>query len=309
MRALSDQFMHDLHNPDGTLHPLYTRVKKDKTLMLAIREKSVNIYYRGGNILRVTEQSKGRYTAHFDKNYNAPGQSLPVLPATLKSPADTSQWVDALPLLKQTMDFYFTGHEKAEREFQQLVARENNDSVISNESEYFISDIEFADAALHARFDLLAIRWLANQRKKGSNCKPAFIEMKYADGALAGTAGVLKHLKDMDSLISDRIRYTSLLQTMESQFNQLDQLGLLNFNKGSSNAVVKLDPDDRPEVIFMLANHNPRSTKLKTILSDPEIDSYAQSGKFDLRFYVARFAGYGLHAKCMLSLSEFRGLL
>jgi hypothetical protein len=309
MRALSDQFMNDLHHPEGVLHPLYTRVKKDKTLMLAIREKSVNIYYRGGNLLRVTEQTKNKYLAEFDTNYSSSKLELPVLPGTLKSPADTNQWVDAFPLFKQVMDFYFTAHTKAEREFQQLVARENNDSTISNESEYFISDIEFADPALRARFDLLAIRWLANQRKKGSNCRPAFIEMKYADGALAGTAGVVKHLKDMDALITDRPRYTSLLQTMESQFNQLDQLGLLNFNKGSSNAVVKLNPDDRPEVIFMLANHNPRSTKLKTILSDPAIDQYEQSGNFDLRFYVASFAGYGLHASSMLTLAEFRKLL
>jgi len=56
---------------------------------------------------------------------------------------------------------------------------------------------------------------------------------------------------------------------------------------------------------FYLANHNPRSTNLKTILSDPEIDKYAQSQLFDLKFYVASFAGYGLHAKCMLPLVEF----
>jgi hypothetical protein len=40
-------------------------------------------------------------------------------------------------------------------------------------------------------------------------------------------------------------------------------------------------------VIFILANHNPRSPKLKTILSDLEIDKYAQSQLFDLKFYVA----------------------
>jgi hypothetical protein len=309
MRALSDQFMDDLQNPDGALHPLYERVKNDQTLMLAIRDKFINIYYRGGNLLRVTEQTRGHYNAHFDTHYNASKLELPILQRSIKSPADITKWVDSFPILKQTMDFYFTIHAKAEREFQQLVARENNDSTISNESEYFISDIEFADSTLRARFDLLAIRWLANQRKHGSKCKPAFIEMKYADGALSGSAGVLKHLKDMDSLITDHSRYSSLLQTMESQFNQLDQLGLLNFNKGTSKAVVRLNPDDRPEVIFMLANHTPRSTKLKTILSDPEIDKYGQSGKFDLRFFVARFAGYGLHAKCMLTLAEFLELL
>jgi len=133
--------------------------------------------------------------------------------------------------------------------------------------------------------------------------------MKYGDGALGGSAGLLKHLKDMEKLISNKDSYAKLLETMESQFNQLDELGLLKFNKGSSNAKVKLNADEKPEVIFILANHNPRSPKLKTILSDPEFDQYAQSELFDLRFYVASFSGYRLHTKCMQPLSKFRGLL
>ena len=132
--------------------------------------------------------------------------------------------------------------------------------------------------------------------------------MKYGDSALGGDAGILKHLEDMEGLISNTERYAELLETMESQFNQLDELGLLKFNKGTSNAKVKLDVDKRAEVIFIIANHNPRSSKLKTILSDPEINKFEQSKLFDLRFYVASFAGYGLHAKCMRTLAEFRDL-
>ena len=88
-----------------------------------------------------------------------------------------------------------------------MVARENNNSTISNESEYFVSDIEFADPGLGARFDMLAIRWLASQRKDGSNCRAALIEMKYGDGALGGSAGLLKHLQDIDALVSDHDKY------------------------------------------------------------------------------------------------------
>ena len=132
--------------------------------------------------------------------------------------------------------------------------------------------------------------------------------MKYGDGALEGKAGLLKHLKDMDTLISDKEQYGKLLETIESQFNQLDELELLKFNKGTSNAKVKLNVEDRPEVIFILANHNPRSPKLKKILRDAEINKFEQSKLFDLRFYVASFAGYALHAKCMRTLAEFRDL-
>lgn len=307
MRKLSAKFIGDLINSDGVLHPLLTRVKKDHTLMLAIRKNFINIYYRGGNILNLKEHNKGYYQASFDDQYNKSGLLIPYSPTKINNQNDSKSWIDSFPNRKNIMDEYFSIYGKAEREFQQLIARENNNSTISNESEYFVSDIEVTEP--YARFDIMAIRWLAVHRKSGSNCKIALIEMKYGDSALGGKAGMLKHLKDMEKLISNKDSYTKLLETMESQFNQLDKLGLLNFNNGASNAKVKLNSDEKPEVIFILANHNPRSTKLKTILSAPEIENYAQSQLFDLKFYVARFAGYGLHAKCMFPLCEFRKFL
>jgi len=275
--------------------------------MLAIRENFINIYYRGGNILKIMEHNKGSYQASFDDRYNKSGLLIPDSPSEINNQNDSRSWIDSFPSRKNIMDEYFSTYGKAEREFQQLIARENNNSTISNESEYFVSDIEVAEP--YARFDIMAIRWLAAQRKNGSNCKAALIEMKYGDSALTGSAGLLKHLKDMEKLITNKDGYSKLLETMESQFTQLDELGLLKFNKGTSNAKVKLNPDEIPEVIFVIANHNPRSPKLKTILRDPEIDKYAQSQLFDLKFYVASFAGYGLHAKCMFPLVEFLKLL
>ena len=307
MRKLSTKFMWDLDNSDGVLNPVLERVKKDHTLMLAIRDSYVNIYYRGGNILNIKENNKGFYQPTFDNQYNKSGLSIPDSPTEIYDQNDSIRWIDSFSKRKEMMDEYFSIYGKAEREFQQLIARENNNSTISNESEYFVSDIEVTEP--YARFDIMAIRWLAAQRKNGSNCKAALIEMKYGDGALGGSAGLVKHLKDMEKLISNKDSYAKLLETMESQFNQLDELGMLKFNKGTSNAKVKLNADEKPEVIFILANHNPRSPKLKTILSDPEIDKYAQSQLFDLKFYVASFAGYGFHEKCMLPLSKFRGLL
>lgn len=303
-RAISKDFMNNLLKPEGTLSPLLERVKKDHTLMLAIRDCYINIYYRGGNILRVTEHPEGFYIPFFDEKYNELDKKIPDSPATIISQEDVQIWVESFAERKNIMDEYFSAHGKAEREFQQLVARENNCSSISNETEYFIADIEATDAL--GRFDMMAIRWLAKDRKNGSKCAAALIEMKYGDNALDNDAGILKHLKDMDAFISDKERYAQALRTMESQFNQLDELGLLKFNKGVSNAKVKLDPCKKPEVIFILANHNPRSPKLQKILSDPEIEKYQNSENFSLKFFIATFAGYGLHAVCMHNLAEFR---
>jgi hypothetical protein len=307
MRRLSGDFLDDLKN--GLLQPILERVRQDNTLMLAIRDGYINIYYRGGNILRLREQSKGKYKPAFDSQYNKFSKTIPELPTEIESTNDVRIWIESFPSLKEIMDFYFSAHPKPEREFQQLVARENNDSTISNESEYFISDIEFADSELEARFDILAIRWLASQRKNGSNCRPALIEMKYGDSTLGGSASLVKHLQDINSLISDSKRYSVLLSTMEAQFNQLDELGLLNFNRSSKGTKVKLDANDKPEVIIILSNHNPRSSKLTTILNDSKIETYSQTQFFDLRFFVASFSGYGLHADCMHTLIQFRELL
>jgi hypothetical protein len=306
MRKLSENFLNDLKSTNGLLHPILEHVRQDDTLMLAMRNQYINIYYRGGNLLKVKEQGNGSYGTFFDRQYNKSGKTIPDLPATIKSQNDARTRVAAFPYLKEIMDLHFSNNSKPEREYQQLVARENNCSTISNQSEYFISDIEFADSGLGVRFDMLAIRWLASQRKHGSKCRVALIEMKYGDGALDGSSGLLKHLQDIDALISNNEKYESLLKTMEWQFNQLDELGMLNFKQCRNGTRVKLVANDKPEVIFVLANHNPRSTKLTSILDKPEVVAYGQTQRFDLRFLVSCFAGYGLHSDCMLTLPQFR---
>jgi len=175
VRQLAQTFLNDLKNTDGVLWPVLDRVKQDQTLMLAIRSGYINIYYRGGNLLKIQEQRDGSYRSFFDEQYNKGQLPLPNCPAIIRNQADAGSWVESFPQLKQVMDLFFSTHNKPEREFQQLVARENNFSTISNESEYFILDIEFADSDLGARFDMLAMRWLACDRASGRGCRPALI--------------------------------------------------------------------------------------------------------------------------------------
>jgi len=298
--------MSALKDEEGLLHPFLERVQQDNTLMLSIRDRYVNIYYRGGNLLRVTQNTNGTYLAFFDKRYNKSGIVLPTLPTTIRESRDVEAWILAFPVLRLMMDLSFSINNKPEREFQQLIARENNCSSISNETEYFVTDIEFFDSGLGARFDLLAIRWLASERRNGLNCRAALLELKYGDNSLEGETGLLKHLQDMDAFLSEPERYESLLSTMETQFKQLDHLNLLQFKRPINGYEVKLSTNHKPEVIIVLANHNPRKTKLRTILDDPQIKAYGHSQRFDLRFFVASFAGYGFHADCLLPLIDFQ---
>lgn len=310
MRGLSPSILGSLMEENGILSPVLKKVQQDHSLMLAIRKGYINIYYRGGNILKITEGGNDSFSTFFADDYSKDGiEPSKGLPSQIKTTQHSEEWVRALPYLKEVMDSFFSlVKNKPEREFQQLVARENNYSTVSNETEYFISDIEFNEKSIGARFDLMAIRWLANQRQNGANCRAAFVEMKYGDDALKGDAGLVKHLKDMEELISS-VNYENILKTMEAQFNQLDQLGLVTFNRSKKFDQISIDRKQKPEVIFLLANHNPRSTTLRSILEHEEFNKHALSDCFDLRFFVSSFAGYAFHSNCMKTLSEFKELL
>lgn len=56
-------------------------------------------------------------------------------------------------------------------------------------------------------------------------------------------------------------------------------------------------------MIFLLANYNPRSSAIRKILTDVQALETDNSA-FDLRFFVAAFAGYGMHHACMLTTGE-----
>jgi len=125
IRALSEPFYNALKNDDGLLYPLLERVKQDHTLMLAIRDSYINIYYRGGSILKLTEKDKKSYKPFFDKKYNVYDKPVPVdeLPDTIDNREHVIKWIDAFPYLKDIMDSFFSKNSKPEREFQQLVKR------------------------------------------------------------------------------------------------------------------------------------------------------------------------------------------
>jgi hypothetical protein len=298
-KAISDKFMNDL-TEGGRLHELTQRVRNDDTLMLALRGDYINVYYRGGSILHLSEQDNG-YAARFDTNYFKE-RPVTLPPSAIQEPGDCLTWVTALPELKEAMNRHFARTRKSEREFQQLVAWENNRSAISNDTEYFITDIEFADRDQGAKLDMVGLKWLSNHRKDETRCTPVLIEMKYSIGAYDGEAGIAKHIADLEQILANPAKRESINKTIEDQFDQLRNLKLIRFNEhvNYSRAAVS----GRPEVVFLLANHNPRSKKLLNIL-----DEIKEPADFDLRFFTASFSGYGMHDRCMLGLTNFKELV
>jgi len=277
----------------GRLEKVLSYIRKDNTLDLEIREKFINIYYRGGNILRITEKGIHSYEFEFDSNY------LPTKSSGFTHPSSVTDWDLYFPMLKQAMDFYFSKHRKEEREYQQLVVRENNYSSISNGTDYFIIDIEY-DNHEHARFDLVAVEWpsKASHRKLAKDYKPKLvvIEMKYGDGALTGTAGMKKHLSDFNLFIKSPA-FAIFKKEMLDMFSQKRELGLIPCLSSSKNSNPITQFNETIELAFIIANHDPDSTKLHSELKG--------CGDIPAKFITSNFMGYGIYNESIFNLTEF----
>ncbi len=307
MRKLSEKFIDDLRNNNGILEPLMKYILNDNSLEFMIRDNYVNIYYRGGNLLKI-KPSGDTYEFIFDKNYLIYNKKE--LPKSIINNDIVGQWIDMLPYLKQNIDIYRTTKKSnLEREYQQLVVKECNelDRSISNSSEIFIVDIEYANA--NGRFDLIGIEW---DRKKASlrgNYKPKLllIEMKFGDNAIENknsskkSADIVQHIKDVEEFANKE--NNNLLKLKEETISILKQkrdLGLFRGIQHNENMVDDLDIS-KPDFILLLAAHNPRSIILSKILNNlPTMKNT------NLKFSVANFMGYGLYSNCIYTLEEFK---
>ena len=303
-RGLSREFLDDLLH--GPLTPLLDRVKADDTLHLAIRNEYVNVYYRGGSLMRVgrdwsERRQSASYPVRFDERYftrEAP-RGFASLPKRIRDEGDCLDWVQMLGALKQEMDLDFAEHPKLEREYQQLVARSNNRRHAATATDYFIIDIEYAEG--EGRFDMIAARWESSgASRKSRQARLALIEMKYGDGAVGGTAGIAKHLRDMNAFAFDPTLVARIRREAIDMFEQ--QLELQTMHAPHS---IKEFSDESPEYILFLMDHDPDSSKLRTILEDIGEGIAAPIG-YELKFSAATFMGFGLFKENVFTLTEFQ---
>lgn len=318
--AMKDAFL------KGELQPILDAVKTDDTLDLELRGDSVNVYYRGGSLFKIYS-SKGQYKIYFNKKYCINDTYH------LEAYPDVDKAVRDIPLYKQAMDWWFNKHPKYEREFEQVIVRENNNlGNISRGTDYYIIDIEYANQIActsindktvdieadydneganttaaqtkGARFDMVAVKWLSDgaTRKNLRKASLALIEVKYGSGAMKGKSGIGDHLKDFQHFMKDEKNLEEFRDDMTEVFKQKWELGLfdgLKLENQVDDIEIKISTDN-PEVIFIFANHDPDSTILENIWKDADIQNELANCK-DFKVLTAHSSsmGYCLYADKM----------
>ena len=303
-RKLSTAFIQDLKT--GRLRHILDLVKNDLSLVICLRNSEINIYFKGANLLKISEQQKG-YKTHFNQGYltdewKAYWGELKTLPSVITSEEDALVWILEIPKIKMAIDFYLSKKQNTEREIQQLMMRESNFEKNSYKSDYFIVDIEYKEKK--GRFDAIAIKWDSNvsarKLQKGYLPSLCFIEIKYGDAALEGKSGFISHLNDMNDFLGDSSNYKALQEEMIVLFSQKRELGLIPALDSNPNQITELS-QETPDFIFLLANHNPNSSSLQTIIDSIETPCY-----YNLKFVVSNFAGYSLFRESIFDLEEFK---
>jgi len=289
-RHLSSDFLSDF-SKKGLLSPFAERVISDKSLCLELRGTSINVYYRGGSLLRLkVVPGEPAYTASFDTNY-FPQKTAAYLPvARVCDSHDVDAWLKALPEMKQAMDL----KESAEREMQQLLVRDNNFGSIARSTDYYICDIEYANH--DGRFDFVAVRWPSTpaDRKRRDGHRLVLGEVKYGDGALDGSAGLDKHVNSINNFLATPDNLKNLKDDMVKVFNQKRALGLIDCGRDLDSF-----SHEPPILMLVLANHDPDKSRLRDILR-----ALPPSPHAELRVASACLFGYGLYDPAILTPAE-----
>ena len=288
-RGLSGEFFEELKG--GFLAPLRERVVADKSLCLELRHNYINVYYRGGNLLRLSCETTG-YTAFFDSKYFG-GVERPALPQQhIRNSEDLASWLAVVPILKDAMDVF--QKDTSEREVQQLIVQDNNFGKIARQTDFYVCDIEYASDS--GRFDLVAVHWPSEgvARKQQDRRRLVLGEVKYGDKALAGTAGLHAHVEDVNRHLADPATLAGLKSEMVQVFNQKRALGLIN----CARDLVAFG-DEPPLLLLVLANHDPDASRLRELLR-----ALPPSPHAELRIASSCLLGYGLYDPAILTLEQ-----
>ena len=296
MRALKNKtFLTDLK--EGVLAPITEMVKSDTTLCLELRGRYINIYYRGGSLMKIsTTRLAGTYSVSFNKSYFRYGDAIDLPERNIKSGRNVEAWLGVSPSLKRAMDQHFAKRKRDEREFQQLVLRDNNFGSIAGSTDYYICDIEYRSR--FGQFDMIAVEWpsTSQDRKQTDNRRLIFVEVKHGDKALANKAGIHSHIRDINNYVKEVGYLREIKEDMVAVFNQKMRLGLMTCEKE-----LRSFSDQPPRLFLVLVNHDPDSERLLN-----ELKTIPESPHVELCIATASFLGYGLYNQGVHSLEEAR---
>ena len=287
MRAITDnKFLKSLEN--GLLRNITDYVKEHNDLDLQIRDNYINIYYRGGNILRI----KSPNSFEFDEFYFYRDSDTV---AKKNVSEETKQKLkknrnDLLDLVKKgEISKYFEQAKKCmedwwkamgdkrgihhnERDLQHKISRSN-----SNNTPYIVLDLEYqvstkSEFAYDGKIDkkMPRIDIIAITSDTGQLC---VMDLKKDGGALEGKSGVECHIDSFEHTIG-RDYNKLFIKEMQNLYEQKRAMRLIESNVEISNVAPEFlflfqgSNDDRDRLIHDAGNYRIITLQNNNIIED-----------------------------------------
>lgn len=249
-RGLEQGFVHDLK--EAHLKPIYDLLT-DPKLCLEIRGNYINIYYQGGNALKISKIKAG-YRFDFDEKYcigSASRLKQPIVNALKSNEPQRIQTI--FPMILESMDTYFRIHPKLERDIQ-------HDLITGSHQGLNIVDIEYRDPG-HSphtcRIDMLGVV------KVDKRYRLVIIENKQGTKSIGGSSGIKKHYDDFVRLINDPIAFSRLKDSVTKIIHNKYELGTLDFRLNFEDLI-------DTEILFIIVDYNFRSDSIKRAVASIE---------------------------------------
>ena len=248
MRELSEKFFTDLKS--GFLSGITESVKADTDLNLEIRDRYINIYYKGNSLLRLSEIGTG-YKADIHEKFSQ-GLDIP----EIFSESTVNRFLIAIPQLKQNI--ILNSKRSLEVEYEQMIIRANNFEPRNN-TEYFVVDRQYA--VKEGRFDLTGMFWDRHHRAKMQEVPVCLMEIKFALNSDISEV----HDQLAKYYLAIEPKAAAIAAEMQKVFRQKLDLGLYHQAEDRIAALKTLTFSPKIEqfqFILILVDYNPNSSKL-----------------------------------------------
>lgn len=287
--------------PEGALRPVLDEIIKDDELRLDIRERRFNVYFQGGNLMRV-DGRRQPWELHFDEKYFKGGapQTPKDLPMQFSTIDDAHAWVNKFSYLKAGMTNWWTQprHRKGERVHCQQMATTNSSMAGAPSADYLVLDLEYEWAK--RRFDMIAAKRRPTENDMSGWAEPdlVFVEVKSDENACCHNSGLLDHAVDYRDIIMSGGGQSSKNIKIEFQnvIAQKTRLGLLGASLGFKRFFSAV-----PELLVVFVNLDPNKPLVQKALAKirDELDEIER-----IRFMQLALSNYVMYSNTAMPLES-----